>query len=230
MNRVLGDRRAIVHPPRPGAARLHRSSCWSRSSGPSATPSSRATRSAGSRSSASTTSQQLFTDPDVRDALWFTLKYAVVLTDRPGRARLRAGAAVRLLCCARPPASSAPSCSSRSSCRPSRSRCCSSSSSSSRPRTGLVNAAPRTSSASRSVDWFASPRQRLRRHHPHGPLAVDGLLRRAALRRPGRHPRGDARVRPARRRIRAPARPAHRASRCRCPCCSRRSSSASTAR
>ena len=199
-------------------------------SGRSATPSSRATRSRVRRSSASTTFRQLFTDPKVaRRALSFTVKYAIVLTI----VQVLLGYLLALLYVfwlrQGLRASSARSRSSRSSCPRSPSRCCSSSCSRSRPCQGLVNdLAERL--RHRVVDWFASPHDRVRVHHHHGPLALDGLLRRAALRRPRRHPRGDARVRAARRRVRVPARPAHRAARCRCPSCCRRSSSASTAR
>jgi multiple sugar transport system permease protein/raffinose/stachyose/melibiose transport system permease protein len=60
------------------------------------------------------------------------------------------------------------------------------------------------------VDWFDSGAHAFRRHRRHGPLAHDGLLRGAPLRRPHRGSRGDHRVGPAGRRERVPAGAPHR--------------------
>ena len=84
------------------------------------------------------------------------------------------------------------------------------------PTTGPVNALLNVFGIA-SVDWFGTPDGLVLDRHPDGPLAIDGLLRRAALRRPRRHPRGDARVGPARRRQRLEARAAASCCRCRCP-------------
>ena len=54
---------------------------------------------------------------------------------------------------------------------------------------------------SASVDWFGSPDTAFIVLVRHGHLALHGLLRRAALRRPGRHPRRHPRVGAARRRL-----------------------------
>ncbi len=80
------------------------------------------------------------------------------------------------------------------------------------PQYGLVNSGLHAAQLDGRDPGLARTRQqRVLGARHHGRLALDGLLRRAPVRRPRRRSRGDARVGPPRRRLRLPARPPRRA-------------------
>ena len=228
-NRVLGDRRAIAAPARSRTARLHPGHAGAdRLVARLHLHQGQRHRRLHLRRPRQLHAARSTTRPSC-DALWFTLKYARRRHRRAGR---------RSATCS--------PCSTSSSCKqgvgahphpgvlPGRAA--------DRRRRAAVPEALRRSPrrpawstrCSNAVGLDADRlvrqlRQRVLGPDPHGHLALHGLLRRAALRRPGRHPRGDARSRPASTAPPAGGWSATSCCRCRCRCCCRRSSSASTA-